>query len=144
MESFLFIVSKVLRPMLTSPLFLCLLASTAALFMLKAGSRLAKILKIAALILIAITTLISIPAVANGIAALWEYPLSDIGAASARGPYAAAIVLGGSLDPVSSKSGRIEGFDSFDAAERCGHPVPQRPCAADYLYRRQWFAYLAR
>lgn len=114
MQSVLFIVSKVLRPMLTSPLFLSLLASSVALLMLKAASRLARILKIAALVFIAITTLLSIPAAANGIAALWEYPLADVESASARSPRLAAIVLGGSLDPVSSKPGRLEGWDSFE------------------------------
>ncbi|MCX8013666.1 MAG: YdcF family protein [Rectinema sp.] len=114
MQDVLFVVSKILRPMFTSPLFLCLLASTVALLALKAHSRTVRILKIVALSMIAITTILSTPLTVNCIAALWEYPLSDIDTVVSRGRYDVAIILGGSLEPASSRHGRLEGNDSFE------------------------------
>jgi uncharacterized SAM-binding protein YcdF (DUF218 family) len=95
-SSLFFYLSKVLRPVLTSPLFICFLFCAIALLRLHAKNRLERVFR----------------AVALG--HFWEYPLSDVGPFRASGPYDAIVVLGGALDPVSSRPGRIEGNDSFE------------------------------
>lgn len=114
MNTFLFYISKILRPVLTSPLFIVIVLCYIAFFALKAHTRFQRVTKALGLIALVLLTAFSEPFIANWLATLWEYPRSDIESCLKHGPYDAIVVLGGSLDPVSSKPGDIEGNDSFE------------------------------
>ncbi|MGB9686313.1 MAG: YdcF family protein [Rectinema subterraneum] len=125
MSTIIFYISKILRPVVASPLFIAIIFSAIALFLLRARSRLQRVIKALALVFLLLVAVISEPFVATGLARLWEYPRSDLDDCLSKGPYAAIVVLGGSLDPVTSKPGAIEGNDSFE-----------RLVAAAELYRK--------
>lgn len=104
MENALFVVSKLFRSTLASPLFLLLLGAAISLFILgrratpDRGVRRARRLGFFSCALLA---LISLPVFVRGIAVLWEFPLGDPAATeaevAAKGPYDAIVVLGGSV-----------------------------------------------
>lgn len=114
MSTAVFYISKILRPILASPLFIALLLILIALIALKAKTIGQRATKILALVALGGITLFSEPFVATGLARLWEYPRTSLAEFSGRNSYAAIVLLGGSLDPVTSKPGAIEGNDSFE------------------------------
>lgn len=115
MQSFLFYLSKILRPILASPIFLCLAVAAAALLALPAATRAKRTLRAAGLAACAALFLASLPVTAFALAKVWETPLGSIGAIRGTGPYDAVVVLGGSVNPEASTE---EQTDLNDTAER--------------------------
>ncbi len=103
MENILFVVSKILRPFLASPLFLLLMVATWAIFYLSSRStptlavRRARRLGVAGILILA---LLSVPALAYRLAAVWETPLGaySVDPAGLSGePFDVIVALGGSV-----------------------------------------------
>jgi len=109
-----FFISKMLRPILTSPLFLVILVVVAALVSLKAAGRRQRLLKGFALGAVLLLGVVSVPAVVNTLARRWEGPLPSLEQIIQKGPFDAIVVLGGALDPVLSAPRKIEGNDAFE------------------------------
>ena len=107
-QTVIFYLSKLLRPMLASPLFLALLTAVAALVVLKTERRWKRILRAFALAACLLLAFISVPAVASALASLWETERGDAGELAAAGPFDAIVVLGGSTNPKASIAGHIE------------------------------------
>lgn len=114
MSTVLFFISKILRPILASPLFIALALVLAALLALRAKTKLQRAAKALALIALAGLALLSEPFVVTSLARLWEYPRTNASAFTRRNAYAAIVLLGGSLDPTTSTPGALEGNDSFE------------------------------
>ncbi len=109
MENILFVVSKILRPFLASPLFLLLVAATWAILYLSARStptlavRRARRLGVATIVVLAV---LSVPAVTYRLAEAWEFPLGSQAiekTASVDQPFDAIVVLGGSVYAAATK-----------------------------------------
>jgi uncharacterized SAM-binding protein YcdF (DUF218 family) len=107
-ETFLFYSSKILKPFLTSPLFLCLGAAAIALIALPAASKLRRALKAIGLGAVTLLAVLSLPIVAVTIARIWETPLGSLKELESSGPFDAIVVLGGSVSPRSSTVEHLE------------------------------------
>jgi len=114
MSTVVFYISKILRPILASPLFIALALIFVALVAIKAKTKFQRVMKLLAFLAFGCLTLLSEPFIATGLAKLWEYPRTEPSALSGVNRYTAIVLLGGSLDPVNSKPGAIEGNDSFE------------------------------
>ena len=114
MSTVVFYISKILRPILASPLFIALALILIALIALKSKTKFQRAVKCVSLIAITCLALLSEPFVATGLARLWEYPRTDPATLSSTKRYDAIVLLGGSIDAVTSKPGAIEGNDSFE------------------------------
>ncbi|OHE67784.1 MAG: hypothetical protein A2Z99_07750 [Treponema sp. GWB1_62_6] len=123
-QTIIFWISKLLRPVLASPLFLTLLAAVAALLALKPEKRRMRALRAVALAACLALALISVPAVASGLARLWETERGNAQELAAAGPFDVIVVLGGSTKPAASIAGHIELNDAME-----------RLIAAALLYR---------
>jgi len=114
MGTLVFYISKILRPLFTSPLCICLILCFWSLLRLKSSSPFQRWLKGISLGVLMLTTLASLPILTRWLSRLYEVPLSQIDEVLARGPYGAILVLGGTVDPVASRPGFVEGNDSFE------------------------------
>ncbi|AEJ18285.1 YdcF family protein [Gracilinema caldarium] len=118
MGTILFYISKILRPLFTSPLPVCLGFALWALIVLKPRNRLQIWLRRIGLCIILGTSVVSLPLVVRLISQWYEIPRSFTGATldelTARGPYRAILLLGGTVDPVASQPGQVEANDSFE------------------------------
>jgi uncharacterized SAM-binding protein YcdF (DUF218 family) len=114
MQTFLFYLSKILRPILASPLFLCLAVAAAALLALPAATKAKRILRAAGLAACAALLLASLPVTAFALAKLWETPSGSIRDLRGTG-LDAVVVLGGSAMTAASTEERVE---LNDTAER--------------------------
>lgn len=109
-----FYLSKILRPLLTSPLPLCLFMSLWALMLLKPFSPFQTWLRRIGILVILGTAVLSLPLVARILSQWYEVKRTQIDEIISRGPYGAILVLGGTVDPIASASGHVEGNDSFE------------------------------
>jgi len=114
MGTLAFYLSKILRPLFTSPLPICLFISLWALIALKPRSTLQVWLRRIGTIIIFGTILLSLPIMARILSQWYEVKRTHIDEVLARGPYRAILVLGGTIDPVASEPGLVEGNDSFE------------------------------
>ena len=114
MGTLMFLISKIMRPLFTSPLCICIILCFWALLLLKTSSPFQRWLKGISLGVLMLTTLASLPIFTRWISRLYEVPLSQIDEVLPRGPYGAILVLGGTVDPVASRPGFVEGNDSFE------------------------------
>ena len=114
MGTLAFYISKILRPLFTSPLPLCLFISLWALIALKPCSTLHVWLRRIGMFIILGTILLSLPIMARILSQWYEVKRSYIDEVLARGSYRAILVLGGTVDPVASEPGLVEGNDSFE------------------------------
>ena len=114
MGTFLFYLSKILRPFLTSPLFLCLFVAALALIALPAVTRWRRVIKGAGLCALLLLALLSLPVVEVTIGRIWETPRGSMRSLSAKGPFDAVVVLGGSVSPRSSNAEHLEFGDSAE------------------------------
>lgn len=120
MQTFLFNLSKIVRPILVSPFFLTLAIVFIALLVQKAESRVPRLLKRVGLSVIALLSVFSMPIIARGLCGAWETPRGKLEALKEAGPFDAIIVLGGCADPGASNAEHIE---LNDAAERLAAAV---------------------
>jgi uncharacterized SAM-binding protein YcdF (DUF218 family) len=110
----LFYLSKILRPFLTSPLFLCLAMAVIAIVALPATTRRRRVVKTLGLLACALLAVLSLPLFEEVLARVWETPRGSIDTLSAEGPFDAIVVLGGSIAPRISTSEHIELGDSTE------------------------------
>ena len=108
MGTFLFYLSKILRPLLTSPLFLCLAMATIAIVALPATTRWRRVVKRLALTACALLITLSLPVTATAMARAWETPRGSLSVLKAWPSFDAIIVLGGSTYPRTSSVEHIE------------------------------------
>ncbi|MFQ3547689.1 MAG: YdcF family protein [Termitinemataceae bacterium] len=114
MGTIVFYISKILRPIFTSPLCIGLIIAFWALVVLQAQTELQRRLKTLALAVLSLITLASLPIVTRIVSQAYEIPLSELDETLAAGPYQGILVLGGTVDPVASRPGFAEGNDSFE------------------------------
>jgi len=126
MQDFFFTLSKVVRPFLVSPLFLCLFFSLIALILLPAEKKVRKIFKYIALSFCISVAILAMQATTSVLAGLWEAPLgtletlANIGSVTLSSPkpsdvstFDAIVVLGGSINAAAADDkGRIQTNDS--------------------------------
>ncbi len=115
MGTFLFYLSKILRPFLTSPLFLCLAMATISIVALPAATKRRRFIKRLGLFACGLLAALSLPVTSTAIARVWETPRGSISALQASPPFDAIVVLGGSTYPRTSS---VEHIELNDAAER--------------------------
>ena len=112
MQTFLFVVSKVLRPILASPFFIGLAVAAAALIVARppegAKARGRRIVRAAGLAALGMMAFFSLPVVARALTRAWEVPLGDSRALAAAGPFDAIVVLGGCVDVRNSSGEHLE------------------------------------
>lgn len=108
MGTFLFYVSKILRPFLTSPLFLCLAMATMAIIALPAATARRRLVKRLGLTACALLAALSLFATSTAIARVWETPRGSLSALEASPSFDAIVVLGGSTYPRISSVEHIE------------------------------------
>ncbi len=124
MGTFLFYASKVLRPFLTSPLFLCTVVAAAALIALPAATIGRRFLKRLGLLALASLAILSLPVTVTALARIWETPRGSITTLEQSAPFDAIVVLGGSVYPRLSSAEHLELGDSAErlvAAARLQH-----------------------
>ncbi len=121
METLLFYISKILRPLVTSPLCIALAFTLWVIVLLRARTRFQRWLKGISLVVLGIVTLLSLPIVTRLLSKLYEVPLSQIDEVITASPYRAILVLGGTVEPVSSRPGLAEGNDSFERLTAAAH-----------------------
>ena len=114
MGTLLFYISKILRPLLTSPLCISLVLGLWVILRLRSRTRFQRWLKGITLSLLTLTTLASLPIVVRLVSRAYEVPLSQFDTVMAGAPYSAILVLGGTVDPAASRPGLVEGNDSFE------------------------------
>ncbi|WP_304224043.1 YdcF family protein [Gracilinema caldarium] len=114
MGTLVFYISKILRPLVTSPLCIALAFALWVILVLRAQTRFQRWLKGISLAGLGIVTLLSLPIVTRLLSKLYEVPLSQIDEVMTASPYRAILVLGGTVEPVSSRPGLAEGNDSFE------------------------------
>ncbi|MCX7655057.1 MAG: YdcF family protein [Treponemataceae bacterium] len=114
MGTLIFYISKILRPLLTSPLGIGMVLSFWVLLLLRGRNQLQRWLKGISLTSLALVTGLSLPIVTRLLSQLYEVPLSQIDDVLAGAPYSAILVLGGTVDPAASRPGLVEGNDSFE------------------------------
>jgi len=114
MGTLAFYISKILRPLVTSPLPISLVIALWALMALKPRSTLYVWLRRIGMFIILGTIALSLPIMARILSQWYEVKRSHIDEVLARGPYRAILVLGGTVDPVASEPGLVEGNDSFE------------------------------
>ncbi len=114
LKTIIFYISKLLRPILFSPLTLMLIMVYWALIILKARNHTQKIIKDITFCFVIVVTILSLPVTVCFLAPMYEIPRSDIETVKATGRYDAILVLGGMIDPVSSKAHNIEINDCFE------------------------------
>lgn len=115
MQNVLFVLSKVLRLLLASPIFVCLALAAAALALLPAPTRVRKFFKTAGLVACCTLFVLSLPVTTFALAKVWEVPSGSTEEIRGRGPFDAIVVLGGSVLASASGQDRVE---LNDTAER--------------------------
>jgi uncharacterized SAM-binding protein YcdF (DUF218 family) len=114
LKTIIFYLSKLLRPILFSPLTLMIVMVYWALIILKAQNRTQKIIKGISFCFVIVVTILSLPITVYFLAPMYEIPRSDIETAKTAGPYDAILVLGGMIDPIFSRPHNIEINDCFE------------------------------
>lgn len=107
MQTFLFYISKILRPILASPYFLSLLVILVALAALPAQTWKKRALKFAGIAVLIALSVFSTPAAARALAESWETPLGDTNTLAVTGKYDAIVVLGGTVDTMTSSGEQL-------------------------------------
>ena len=115
MQTFLFYISKILRPILASPLLLAILVAFFALIVLPAQTWKKRAIKAAGIAALLALGVFSTPAVARALAKSWETPLGNTNILAVTGKYDAIVVLGGAVDTMTSSG---EQLMLNEAAER--------------------------
>ncbi len=115
MQNVLFYTSKILRPIFASPYFFALVVVFLAFLALPTADWKKRLVKIAGLAVLLALGVCSAPAFANAFAKSWETPLGDSSVLSATGQYDAIVVLGGSVDTLTTTG---EHLMLNDSAER--------------------------
>lgn len=110
----IFYISKILRPVFTSPLCIALVLAIWTACILKAQNRFQRWLKGVTLAVLILTTLVSLPIVTRLLSRWYEVPLSQMSPVMTGAPYSAILVLGGTVDPVASRPDLVEGNGSFE------------------------------
>ncbi len=114
MGTVVFYISKILRPLFTSPLCIALILALWAILLLRTRTRFQRWLKGTSLAVLGIVALLSLPIVTRFLSVYYEVPLSQIDEVMTAAPYRAILVLGGTVDPAASRPGLAEGNDSFE------------------------------
>ncbi|HOK00273.1 MAG TPA: YdcF family protein [Termitinemataceae bacterium] len=114
MGTLVFYISKILRPLVTSPLAIGLVLSFWAILLLQPRNQFQRWLKGISLSVLILVTLLSLPMVTRLLSRLYETPLSQIEDVMAGAPYTAILVLGGTVEPAASRPGLVEGNDTFE------------------------------
>ncbi len=115
MQTFLFYVSKILRPIFASPYFLSLLAVLVVLILLPAQTWKKRAVKAGGIAVLLALGALSTPVLVRALARSWETPLGSSTTLAVTGSYDAVVVLGGSIDGINSTG---EQLMLNDAAER--------------------------
>jgi uncharacterized SAM-binding protein YcdF (DUF218 family) len=115
MQTFLYYLSKILRPIFASPYFVCLLVALIAFIALPVQDWKKRVVKFAGIAAILVLGILSTPAVSRSLVKSWETPLGSSVVLAAGGKYDAILVLGGCVDTMTSVG---EQLMLNDAAER--------------------------
>lgn len=114
MQTFLFYLSKILRPILASPYFLCLFFAVVAFIALPTQNWKKRSIKFAGIAILIALSIFSTPIVSRNLAKSWETALGDSNTLAVTGRYDAILVLGGSIDTLTSKGEHIMLNDSAE------------------------------
>ena len=114
MGTLVFYISKILRPLVTSPLCIGLALAVWVILLLRANTGFQRWLKGISLSVLILVPVFSLPIVTRLLSRLYEVPLSQIDEVMAGAPYRAILVLGGTVEPAASRPGFAEGNDTIE------------------------------
>lgn len=107
MQNVLFYTSKILRPIFASPYFFALLVALLSLFALPAADWKRRAVKAAGILVLLALAVCSTPAFARAFVKSWETAAGDSRVLASTGDYDAIVVLGGSVDTMTSAGEHI-------------------------------------